>query len=257
MQEEKEYRFPIAEWFTSQQGEGEFSGVVMSFVRLAGCTIGEPYKEEEKQKVADTYFAGYTVGSWGQNTPNPLHSYTEKCTLWSGVSFPCDTNYKMNLGRMTAKEIAAKLDKNVKHACITGGEPMMHPLLPLIDEIHKLDIEVHIETSGTIPLEKIFPRPTTHLGIWITCSPKLGVLAAVAARADEIKLLVDENFDPSQLIPEIASHRRLYLQPINTEREISVPNLLLCMEWQKKNPKYRLSLQLHKVLETITGNRVL
>ena len=249
MLEEAEYRYPIAEWFTSQQGEGEFSGVIMSFVRLAGCTVGRPYPKD--------YYSVHRVELDRAGRIDPLPIYTEMCTLYDSRTFSCDTNYKMNLGRMTAKEIASKLDIKVKHACITGGEPMMHPLLPLIDEIHKLDIEVHIETSGTIPLEMVFPSPTTHLGVWLTCSPKFGVLPNVVNRADEIKLLVDENFDPSKLIPEIAAHRRLYLQPVNSEREISVSNLRLCMEWQKKNPKYRLSLQLHKILELLIKERVL
>lgn len=261
MQEEVEYKYPCSEFFVSQQGEGVYSGQMQQFVRLAGCTVGKPlsrFSKEEQQKLLDSYpvFAGTQLNySLGLEMPKPLPVYTEVCSIIGGRKMFCDTDYRVK-ERLTAKEIAGRIDRGVKAVCITGGEPMMHPLLPLVDEFHRLDKEVHLETSGTIPLEKVFPTFTTRAAVWITCSPKLGALPDVVRSSNEIKLLVDEDFDSKDLLPEILAHDIIYCQPINNENSISIPHLQLCLEWQKKYPKWRLSLQLHKVLEHLLGEHI-
>ena len=251
MQEDIEFKFPCAEFFVSQQGEGVYSGQVQHFVRLAGCTVGKPlsrFSKEEQEKLTKAY-------SDFSRVHNFFPVYTEVCTIAGGRKMFCDTDYRVK-ERLTAKEIVARIDPKVKAVCISGGEPMMYPLLPLVDEIHRLDKEVHIETSGTIPLEKVFPSFTTRAAVWLTCSPKFGVLPDVVKNANEIKLLIDEDFNPADLLPEILAHDIIFCQPINNENSISIPHLRLCLEWQKKYPKWRLSLQLHKILELVLGEHI-
>lgn len=237
----RDVKYPVSEIFCSPQGEGQYTGAMMTFIRLAGCTVGKPYPKEK--------YAQYNPGN------GALPIYTEMCTLYDNRTFQCDTDYRVK-ERLSAKEICQRLAPHVPYTCLTGGEPMMHPILPLVDALHNAGQEVHLETSGTIPLEKVFPTFTTHATIWITVSPKFGILPDMARRANEIKLLVDKDFNPDNLIPEIKEHKKVYLQPINFENEVNAENLKLTMEALKKFPTWRVSLQLHKVLSAYTGQFV-
>jgi len=250
MHEEKEYRYPISEDFLSDQGEGSHSGQVQHFIRLSSCTVGKPlskFSKEQQEKLFKSYptFSGTNV----------LPVYTEVCSIAGGRLMFCDTDYRVK-ERLTIKEITARVDRKTRAVCISGGEPMNFPLLPLIDAFHALDKEVNIETSGTVSLEKVFPTFTTRAAVWITCSPKLGALPDVVKNSNEIKLLIDEDFNPDALIPEILAHPLIFVQPINNENTISIPHLQLCLDWQKKYPNWRLSLQLHKILELVLGEHI-
>jgi 7-carboxy-7-deazaguanine synthase len=237
--------YPISEIFVSPQGEGVFCGVAMAFVRLSGCTVGKPYPKNRY-----TYAA--TDSNDNQNAVLPV--YTEQCTLYDGRKFSCDTDYRVK-ERLTVDQILLRIPDDVEHVCITGGEPMMHDLSTLITYLWAKQKKVHIETSGTI--NNVIPSKD----VWVTVSPKYGVYLDMLKRADEIKILVDGQFNPTEKIRayyhelmqavsllDIAESKPVYLQPVNLEFEISRENLRLCMEWQKKFPCFRLSLQLHKVL---------
>lgn len=227
-----EAKYPIAEIFTSPQGEGVWTGTMMTFVRLAGCTVGKPQH--------------------GKGRYEFLSVYTEQCTLYDGRTFPCDTDYRVK-ERLTVEEILAQVPYDIKHVCISGGEPFMHDLHPLITGLTRIHKQVHIETSGTIykDYKSLYdPQP------WITVSPKRGMLGEMIQQADEIKLLVDENFDPMNVPIVVLSHHTIYIQPINGENTVNADNLRLCMGWQKEFPNWRISLQLHKVLESFVGEHV-
>lgn len=245
--EQRESKYPISEIFTSPQGEGMYTGAVMTFIRLAGCTVGKPFKGEQALD-SDKNFKSIPVEINGRFAPQAvLPIYTEQCTLYDGRKFACDTDYRVKQ-RLTIKEIIAQIPSDVQYACLTGGEPMMHPILPLIDALHEAGKEVHLETSGTIPLNNVFPTFTSHAYVWITISPKFGVLPEMVKIANEVKILVDKDFNPGNLSEAIRNHKRLYIQPINSEFEVNHENLRLVLELQKKYPKWRVSLQLHKVL---------
>lgn len=238
-------QYPIAEFFISPQGEGQYCGAQMAFVRLAGCTVGKPFPKEMYKT---------------------LPIYTEMCTLYDGRTFACDTNYRSK-EKISTANIFGRIPKDIKHICITGGEPFMHNLNPFVAWAIDRQMEVHIETSGTLPLVKAFPSRDTFPGIaipskyeqdvWITVSPKFGVLPEMIRRADEIKILIDKDFDPHKLPVSIIEHNRVYIQPVNFEHEINPENLKLVMKWQKEYPNWRVSLQLHKVLSHYLGERVL
>src|SRR5207244_3028160 len=131
-----------------------------------------------------------------------------------------------------------------QHVCLTGGEPLAHPRIvrALEDLFTQSGRRVHIETSGTI----LYTR--AHPGTWITCAPKANCFTHMLIDADEIKLLVDENFDPLNIPPAVSRHANVWLQPINYEKEINMKNLQRCLALLDQYPKWRLSAQLHKFI---------
>lgn len=246
----KEY--PIAEVFTSPQGEGQYAGTMMTFVRLAGCTVGKRYPKEmyeERIEGVET-----SPGSVQRRVQNPLPMYTEKCTLFDGREFPCDTDYRKH-EKLTVAQILERVPGDVNRVCITGGEPLMHDLSSLLRAVmFGKAWFAHLETSGTI-------QPT-YMGLirdpncWLTVSPKLGVIDLMVEVADEVKILVDENFNWATLSMHMKNHRKLYLQPVNGENTVNGENLKRVMELQKEHPHARVSVQLHKVLEAFIHERV-
>lgn len=232
----KEY--PISEIFTSPQGEGVYTGQMTTFIRLAGCTVGKPFPREQ-----------YHIP---EGRPGYLPIYTEKCTTWDGREFPCDTDYRTKF-RLPASDIAKRVQ--VRNVCITGGEPLMHDLDELMFCLRTFS--VHIETSGTVAIESSISNSGLRAMPWVTVSPKKGLLPNMVKRADEIKILVDEHFKWDDLPEDVQNHDNLFLQPINFEHTIRSENVRLVMDLQKAHPNVRISLQLHKVLEMITQERVL
>jgi len=244
--------FPISEIFTSPQGEGVWSGTMMTFVRLAGCTVGKPYPKDKYQ----------TFQGEGKINGNALPIYTEECTLYDGRKFPCDTDYRKKKV-MTAAQILEEIPKNVTHVCITGGEPLMHDLYSLVKPLRLANKEIHLETSGTKR-----PKSMVELeNIWVTVSPKKPLLPEMVLRANEFKILVDDQFDPDLKVcqgpdtwaswAEIAKLGVVvWLQPVNFEHEVNPDNVKLCMKWMEKYPQFRVSLQMHKVLSLFTEERI-
>jgi 7-carboxy-7-deazaguanine synthase len=226
-------QYPIAETFTSPQGEGVYSGMVMTFIRLAGCTVGKPYDKKLYEKL--------------------LPVYTEQCKLYDGRTFACDTDYRVH-ERLTSEQIIERIPSEVEDVCITGGEPLMHDISQLITHLHGLGRKIHIETSGTLYRDLV-------KDIWVTVSPKRGVDPTMMGRGNEFKILVDENFNPKVLVGgmpllSLAYSKPVFLQPVNYETTINKTNLKLCMDWQKKYPQFRVSVQLHKIISHFLNEEV-
>lgn len=242
--------YPIAEMFESFQGEGVYAGTMMTFIRLAGCNVGKPYhKSMYGPYEKESFLEGVTT------TEKPLFPiYTEKCTLYDGREFPCDTDYRVT-ERLDDWAIAKRV--RTHHVCITGGEPLIHDLQPLLTQL--AFSAIHIETSGTV-YPSFLSKPENHC-YWITVSPKKNVLPEMLKRANEIKFLVDEKFDPCAEFNGwspcyLASSTPTFLQPINFEHEINVKNLKLCREIQKQYTTFRISPQMHKMISYFLEERI-
>lgn len=249
--------YPIAEIFSSPQGEGVYSGQFQTFIRLAGCTVGKPYP---KKKAVESFVVNVCarMGNthWCPRECTPvveLPIYTEKCTLYDGREFPCDTDYRVH-DRLTAEDITNQIPAGVDDVCITGGEPLMHDLRPLITYLFGIGRRIHIETSGTID-------KALHPDIWVTCSPKKGVLTSMLVRANEVKILVDEDFDPERnvginYLVSLSYKKPVFLHPVNPEKEVSAKNLQLCLDWQIKFPGFRVGPQMHKAMSSILNKEI-
>lgn len=199
-------------------GEGLWTGTLMLFVRLAGCTVGKPI-----------------------NGSVPY----EQCQLYDGRKFLCDTNYRLTK-RLTVDEILAELPEGVKHVCITGGEPLMHPIVELINAAKRKGCLVHIETSGTITQEWL--TGSVHNSVWVTVSPKMGWVPAMLLRANEIKLLVDNDFKLQEIPSPLPRSAVVFLSPVNGVKDLNWTNIQHCLDIQKQYPHFRLTMQLHKIL---------
>lgn len=126
---------------------------------------------------------------------------------------------------------------------ITGGEPAMYDLAPLVDALHQIGKTVAIETSGTATLSGAVD--------WYTFSPKKfkKPVAEAYQKASELKIVIYHPSDyqwAEEHASLVNSTCKLYLQPEWSKREQLLPGLI---EYVKNNPKWRVSLQTHKYLE--------
>lgn len=233
-------KYPVAEHFLSIQGEGTWTGTPMLFLRLAGCNVGKytgvetqpslPFDPTHLKVLQNTY---------------PTHS---TCKAWDGTRFLCDTDYHKTQD-LDVNEIL-HLTKGLTHVCITGGEPFLHDLAPLVRGFQQIDILPHIETSGTLPI----PETVIHTSCWITCSPKADFLPTNYDLIDEWKLLISQSTTEASIKAFFAEFlgdfedRPIYLQPLGDLESHFQASLDQCWEILQSNPEWRLSAQTHKYL---------
>jgi 7-carboxy-7-deazaguanine synthase (Cx14CxxC type) len=119
---------------------------------------------------------------------------------------------------------------------ITGGEPMLQLDEPLIGSLHAAGFEIAVETNGTLP---------AAAGIdWICVSPKAGT-EVVQRSGDELKLVwPQQGLDPAAL--ESWDFRHFLIQPLDCAD--AAASRAAAIEFVMKNPRWRLSLQTHKLL---------
>jgi 7-carboxy-7-deazaguanine synthase len=127
-------------------------------------------------------------------------------------------------------------------AVITGGEPLMHDLDLLTDELHKAGFETNIETSGSSPLSGHWD--------WICLSPKKfkAPLPEIVPLANELKVVVFNKHDfawAETYAAQVGDHCKLYLQP-EWDKAAEITPLLI--DYIKANPQWELSLQVHKYI---------
>ena len=141
------------------------------------------------------------------------------------------------------KDLIAEVKKTVSEiVVITGGEPLMHNLDTLTRELQKAGLKTHIETSGAHPLSGQWD--------WICLSPKKfkAPLAEILPAANELKIVVfnKSDFDWAEKYAAIVSPScKLYLQP---EWDKSTEMTPLIIDYIQNNPKWELSLQIHKYI---------
>lgn len=125
---------------------------------------------------------------------------------------------------------------------ITGGEPLMHKLDMLTNQLKEQGLATHLETSGAHPLSGNWD--------WICLSPKKfkAPLESVLAVSHELKVVIYHKSDlewAEAHAKKVNTACKLYLQPEWSKREKITPLLL---DYIKENPQWELSLQVHKYL---------
>lgn len=125
---------------------------------------------------------------------------------------------------------------------LTGGEPSLQADAALTILLHAYGFYIAMETNGTNPIPD---------GVdFVTCSPKCDFVNdyKVIKGADEVKVVYDGQHSPARWLREIAA-QYYYLQPCDTGDEKRNREIITeCVEYVKRNPTWRLSLQTQKIL---------
>lgn len=211
--------YAVKEIFYTLQGEGLNAGRAAVFVRFSGCNLWNGREEDR-------------------------HKGTGGCAQW------CDTDFFGTDGTGggkfgTASELASRIaatwgsnsnDVERRFVVFTGGEPALQLDESLIAAVHDEGFFVAIETNGSLPL----PRGLD----WICVSPKAGA-SVVVDRGHELKFVFpQEGLEPSDF--EHLSFEHWLVQPRDglARAKHTQQAAAYCL----KNPKWRLSLQTHKVV---------
>lgn len=125
---------------------------------------------------------------------------------------------------------------------ITGGEPLMYDLAEWTKELQETGLKTHLETSGAYSLSGSWD--------WICLSPKKfkAPVPEILPKANELKVIIynKSDFDWAEKYATLVSPDcKLYLQPEWDKAEMMTP---LIIEYIKQNPKWELSLQIHKYI---------
>jgi 7-carboxy-7-deazaguanine synthase (Cx14CxxC type) len=170
------------------------------------------------------------------------------CNLWSGreedrssaVCQFCDTDF-LGGERLTGIDIVGRAaglwgqGRQHRFVVFTGGEPTLQADYALVELFHRHDFEVAVETNGT--------REIVPLYDWVTVSPKAGT-TIVATTGSELKFVFPQkNIDPSEFRD---GFDHFYIQPMDgPDREA---NTASAIQYCLNHPRWRLSLQIHKLL---------
>ena len=153
----------------------------------------------------------------------------------------CDTDHSMT-EKLTSTEIVDRVGQlGVNFVVLTGGEPVLHVDRELVESLHVVGCDTAIETNGTIQIAGMVRRFLS----WITVSPKSHFGAPFKQRSgDELKVVWDGVVDPRALARG-AEFNHFVIQP---EWSMRAKVLKEILEFIEEYPKWRLSIQLHKIL---------
>ncbi|MYM67239.1 7-carboxy-7-deazaguanine synthase [Pseudoduganella sp. FT55W] len=207
--------YSIKEIFYTLQGEGAHAGRPAVFCRFSGCNLWTGRESDRASAICqfcDTDFVG-TDGEGGGKFKTPQELAATIDALWPA-------------------SYAAS-----KYVVFTGGEPLLQLDKPLIDAMHAVGFTIAIETNGTLPVPE---------GVdWICVSPKMGS-ELVVKKGSEIKVVIPQtNQDLS--VYEQLDFENFYVQAM--DGPLAEFNTKLAIETCKRNPKWKLSLQTHKLLQ--------
>ena len=204
--------YRIKEIYFTQQGEGSNTGRDFVFVRFSGCNLWSGKEKNRKSAI---------------------------CQF-------CDTDFYgtdgINGGIYSAKQLIEKIkslwvsrDDNIA-VVLTGGEPLLQLNDELVAALKKEQIYIAVETNGTLDAPE-------HID-WICMSPKANTEIKLK-KGDEIKVIFpQESLDPEKF--SLFDFSEFYLQPMDSNKYQE--NLNATITYCQKNPKWKLSLQTHKIL---------
>jgi 7-carboxy-7-deazaguanine synthase (Cx14CxxC type) len=208
--------YAVKEIYATLQGEGAQTGRAAVFLRFAGCNLWSG-REEDRAAAAcrfcDTDFVGVDGPGGGR--------FTDAASLATAVA---------------AAWAAPKPDGGRPLVVCTGGEPLLQVDDALVAALHSEGFEIAVETNGT--------RAAPAGLDWITVSPKAGAELVLTA-GHELKLVYPQaGAEPA--LYEGLSFAVFFLQPMDgPDRE---KNVALATAWCLAHPRWRLSLQTHKLI---------
>ncbi|HEY2909127.1 MAG TPA: 7-carboxy-7-deazaguanine synthase [Gemmataceae bacterium] len=207
--------YRVKEMFFTLQGEGRHTGRAAVFCRFSGCNLWSGREEDRASarcRFCDTDFVGIDgLGGGTFDRADELAAAIE--VMWNGH----------------ARDGQA-------FVVFTGGEPLLQLDEALVAAVRAANFESAIETNGTR-----LPPPGID---WVCVSPKAGA-EFVLRSGDELKLVYPQaGAEPEQF--ENLAFDHFYLQPMDGPN--AARNTRLAVDYCLAHPKWRLSLQTHKVL---------
>jgi 7-carboxy-7-deazaguanine synthase (Cx14CxxC type) len=206
--------YAVKEVFYTLQGEGVQAGRPAVFCRFAGCNLWSGRESDRAAAVCrfcDTDFVG-TDGRGGGKFDDAGALAAHVRAFWPDAP-------------------GAR-----RFVVLTGGEPLLQVDGELVRALHACGFEIAIESNGTIAAPE---------GIdWICVSPKAGA-PLVQRRGNELKLV----FPQAGLSPQALEHlafEHFLLQPMDGPHQAA--NVRAAVEYCQQHPRWRLSLQQHKLL---------
>lgn len=206
--------YSVKEIFYTLQGEGANAGRAAVFCRFSGCNLWSGRESDRASAVCnfcDTDFVG-TDGARGGKYETAAALSEAIASVWP----------------------AERMDS--RFAVLTGGEPLLQVDRAFIDALHALGFWIAVETNGTIAAPQGLD--------WITVSPKAHS-RLVLTQGDEIKVVWPQmGIDLADLEPLAFKHR--YVQPLDGPHLSE--HVQACIQLCMNRPRWRLSLQTHKLL---------
>jgi 7-carboxy-7-deazaguanine synthase len=210
--------YSVKEIFYTLQGEGLQAGRPAVFCRFAGCNLWSGREADRASAVCrfcDTNFVG-TDGSLGGKYASAPALAEQIAALWP--------------------VLCAQQSASNRLVVLTGGEPLLQVDEALVQALHQAKFEVAVETNGTIQAPP---------GIdWICMSPKAGA-PVVQTHGHELKLVFPQ---PGLLPPAVEewAFQHFLLQPMDGPSRAE--NTAAALEYCKAHPRWRLSVQMHKMV---------
>jgi 7-carboxy-7-deazaguanine synthase len=205
--------YAVKEIFKTLQGEGAQMGRAAIFCRFAGCNLWSGREADRATSVCtfcDTDFVGMD-GTGGGRFADADALADAIATEWAGASAN-------------------------RYVVLTGGELLLQVDDAVVAALHARDFEIGVETNGTL-------APPAGLD-WICVSPKADA-DLVLTSGHELKLVYPQEAAlPSQF--EHLAFDHFFLQPMDSPA--AVANLEAAISYCTNNPRWRLSLQSHKMI---------
>jgi organic radical activating enzyme len=159
----------------------------------------------------------------------------------------CDTTHEDYRIRTTATllEEASKISNGgVSLLVITGGEPLLQDITPLVRAFYKDGWEIQIESNGTINPHGFKDWDEVTLVVSPKCDGEL-----IVRSPEAIKFVLKAGQEPELLFPHILmAPQNIFVQPMDEkDAEKNAANTKWCVELALREG-WQLSLQLHKIL---------
>lgn len=210
--------YTVKEMFYTLQGEGAQAGRAAVFCRFAGCNLWTGREEDRATAICqfcDTDFVG-TDGIGGGKFKTPEE-----------------------LARAISNTFKGNSIDDKPYVVFTGGEPTLQLDGALIDAVHAHGFEIAIETNGTLPVPA---------GVdWVCVSPKFGS-ELVQTTGQELKVVVPQLGQNLDALAQLDFEHYFVQAMDDADPKKKARNLQVAIDTCLNKPKWRLSVQTHKVI---------